>query len=115
MHELYIAQSIIGTVKKSLPEDLHSSLVRKVHVACGQLDAVVPETLEFLFDAIKNDYEMPESQLVIQVIPVLCRCTDCKNEFSLELPVFVCPACGSGHVAVLQGRGIRLTKIEAAD
>ena len=115
MHELYIAQSIIGSVKKSLPDEVQPSSVRQIHVACGQLDAIVPETLEFLYNAIKNEYDMPESELMIETIPVKCRCNNCSHEFSLDLPVFVCPECRSGKVEVLQGRGIRLTKIEALD
>jgi hydrogenase nickel incorporation protein HypA/HybF len=115
MHELYIAQSIIDTVKKSLPDGIDCSMVRKIHVDCGQLDAVVSETLSFLFDAIKCEYQMHESKLSIHVIPVLCRCEDCSREFSIVLPVFVCPDCRGGNISVLQGRGIRLTKIEAAD
>jgi hydrogenase nickel incorporation protein HypA/HybF len=115
MHELYIAQSIISTVKKSLPDGIECSMVRSIYVDCGQLDAVIPETLSFLFDAIKSEYQMTESELCIRVIPVLCKCGDCLREFSIELPVFICPDCRGGNIQVLQGRGIRLTKIEAAD
>ncbi len=115
MHELYIAQSIIGSVKKSLPEGVKNSAVREIHVECGQLDAIVPDSLRFLFDSIKSEQCMAESELLIQTIPVICECKDCKNSFGLDLPVFICPECGSGNIEVVQGRGIRLTKIEATD
>ncbi|MBU1920367.1 hydrogenase maturation nickel metallochaperone HypA, partial [bacterium] len=58
MHELYIAQSIINTVHDSLPDGIDAMRVREVHVACGKLDAIVPDTLEFLFDAIKSQSQL---------------------------------------------------------
>jgi hydrogenase nickel incorporation protein HypA/HybF len=113
MHELYIAQSILSSVKKSLPENVAAEAVTRVRVEVGQLDAVVSETLLFLFDAIKSESGMPAAELVVETIPVRCRCRACANKFTLELPVFLCPACGSGDTEILRGRGIRLTKITA--
>lgn len=113
MHELYIAQSIIGSVKKSLPDDVAPDRVTLVKVEAGQLDAVVNETLVFLFDAIKADSGLPAATLAVETIPVRCRCNACTHEFTLDLPIFLCPLCESGDVHVLQGRGIRLTGITA--
>ena len=113
MHELYIAQSIISSVIKSLPENVAAEAVTQVRVEAGQLDAVVSETLIFLFDAIKAESGMPQAELHVETIPVRCRCRACEHEFSLDLPVFLCPACGSGDTDLLQGRGIRLTGITA--
>lgn len=113
MHELYIAQSIISSVKKSLPENVAAEAVTHVRVEAGQLDAVVNDTLTFLFDAIKAESGLPQAMLFVETIPVRCRCRACGHEFSLDLPVFLCPACGSGETDLLQGRGIRLTGISA--
>jgi hydrogenase nickel incorporation protein HypA/HybF len=113
MHELYIAQSILSSVKKSLPEQVPTEAVAQVRVQVGQLDAVVGETLLFLFDAIKSQSGMPEAKLVVETIPVRCRCRACHHEFTLDLPVFLCPKCNSGDTEILQGRGIRLTGITA--
>ena len=58
---------------------------------------------------------MPLAELLISEIPVKCKCLDCALEFSLDFPIFICPECGRGRVEVLQGRGIRLTKIIIED
>jgi hydrogenase nickel incorporation protein HypA/HybF len=113
MHELYIAQSILSSVKKSLPVNVGAEAVTHVRVEVGELDAVVSETLLFLFDAIKAESGMPAAELVVETIPVRCRCRVCDSKFTLELPIFLCPACGSGDTEILQGRGIRLTGITA--
>ena len=111
MHELYIAQSILKSVQKSLPPEVNAADVAQVRVECGQLDAVVPETLVFLFDAIKSESQMPNATLMVEQIPVACICRECSQEFDLEMPVFICPSCQSGDVELLRGRGIRLTGI----
>jgi len=113
MHELYIAQSILKSVKRSLPEGVPAEAVTHVRVEVGQLDAVVSESLIFLFDAIKVEDGLSRAQLNVTTIPVSCRCRACGQEFTLDLPVFLCPACGSGDTELLSGRGIRLTGISA--
>jgi len=111
MHELYIAECIMKSVAASLPGDVPSDSVREVRVQVGQLDAVVPDTLIFVFDAIKGNSGLPNANLCVERIDVVCRCRACAHEFGIELPVFICPQCGSGDVEVLRGRGILLTGI----
>ena len=115
MHELYIAECILKSVADSLPNDVPAEAVSEVRVEVGQLDAVVPDTLEFLFDAIKANYGMTCARLILEEIRVLCRCRDCAHEFGIELPIFLCPTCGGGNVEVLRGRGITLTAIHVND
>lgn len=115
MHELYIAESILKSVSEALPENLPPASVRQVRVEVGQLDAVIPETLTFLFDAIKASHGMSRAELLIESIEVRCRCRQCHRQFGLDLPVFLCPDCGSGQVDVLRGRGITLRRITAQD
>jgi hydrogenase nickel incorporation protein HypA/HybF len=111
MHELYIAECIVKSVAASLPKDVASDSVREVRVQVGQLDAVIPDTLVFVFNAIKGNGGLPHANLRVEEIDVACRCRACHHEFSIELPVFICPQCGSGDVEVLRGRGIVLTGI----
>ncbi|MDD5089043.1 MAG: hydrogenase maturation nickel metallochaperone HypA [bacterium] len=115
MHELYIAQCILKSVAESLPENVPAESVNEVRVQVGQLDAVVPDTLVFLFDAIKSERGMKNARLVLDEISVLCRCRDCGCEFSIEIPLFLCPDCGHGRIEILRGRGITLTAIHVND
>ncbi len=115
MHELYLAQSIISSVKKSLPAGIAPERVTEVRVEVGQLDAVVPDTLTFLFDAIKAEGGLTGATLAVTQSNVACRCRDCAHEFTMDLPVFICPECGGGDIELLRGRGILLTGITATD
>ena len=81
----------------------------------GALDAVVHESLVFMFDSIKSSFGMPQIKLSLERIDVICSCIDCLHNFQINLPVFVCPECGGGRVKVMRGRGIRLKRIIIED
>ncbi|MBI5058860.1 hydrogenase maturation nickel metallochaperone HypA [candidate division KSB1 bacterium] len=115
MHELYIAQCIIDGVRRSLPAEVPADEVQAVAVRVGQLDAVVPDTLRFLFDAIKVDAGLIRAQLEIEVEPVQLTCNHCGDRFTIDEPVFRCPRCAGANVATLAGRGITLQRIAIAD
>ncbi len=111
MHELYIAECILRTARKALPADAEPEDVDQLYVKAGKLDVVVPESLRFLFDAIKASHRMPDATLFIEEVDVECRCDSCEDGFMLSEPVFICPHCGSGSVRVLRGKGITLERI----
>ena len=113
MHEMYLTECIIDSVKKSLPKKISPDAVTEVQVQVGELDAVIPETLIFLFDAIKGSHGLPKAKLTVDQVPVRCRCQSCGNEFRVDSPLFICPSCQSGSVELLSGRGMILTRIIA--
>ena len=115
MHELYIAESILASAREALPAEVLPESVRQVWLQVGKLDAVIPETLTFLFDAIKGSHGMPRAELFLEHIEVYCCCSECNHEFEIDLPMFLCPVCGGGEVEVLRGRGIKLTRINAEE
>ncbi len=115
MHELYITECILKSVIEALPSEVSPSAVQQVRVEVGQLDAVIPDTLMFLFDAIKPSHGMPKAELLIEQIKVWCLCHGCNHEFGIDLPLFICPLCSSSQVEVLRGRGITLRHITAED
>ncbi|MBM3326614.1 MAG: hydrogenase maturation nickel metallochaperone HypA [Calditrichaeota bacterium] len=112
MHELYLAEQIIKGVLAALPGEVSPASVRLIEVEVGRLNAVVPESLCFLFDALRSSYDMPKAQLTAAEIDVLCRCQDCAAEFKIDLPLFLCPECGGSRIDILRGRGVRLMRVE---
>jgi hydrogenase nickel incorporation protein HypA/HybF len=115
VHELYLAECILKAVQSSLPPDIEPERVEQVRVQVGKLDAVVPDSLVFLFDAIKSRVQMPNAALHVEEISVLCRCRDCGQDFTVEIPLFICPHCQSSQVDVVRGRGIQLVGISVSD
>jgi len=111
VHELYLTESILKSVVQSLPPPVKSEQVQTVRIDVGKLEGVESDTLVFLFNALKSDYNMPRAELAINSIPVVGQCESCRLEFGIEVPLFICPACGSAQVAVIQGRGLILNEI----
>lgn len=114
MHEFYLTEQILQSVTDSLPEDISPEQIQEVHLQLGAFEAVVPETLEFLFNTLKKRYHMPEALLKWEIIPIKAECRGCGAIFVVDEPIFLCPHCGSGDNQLLQGRGIILTRIIAS-
>lgn len=115
MHELSIAQSLIGIIKDEMEKHGLTKL-HAVRVKHGRLAALVPEALAFAFEACTLGTPMEGVQLELSEIPIILKCSECDTEFSpdksdLFMP---CPKCGEGlgH-RVLQGKELYLDNMEA--
>lgn len=115
MHELYLAECILKSARGALPAGREPESIERLFVRVGKLDAVVPESLVFLFNAIRSEHRMPDAVLEITEEEVHCECRGCENEFVLKNSVFVCPRCGSGNVRISKGRGLWLERMVIRD
>ena len=96
MHELYIAESILNSILEALPPEVSPDSVQQVEVEVGALDAVVPDTLMFMFEVTKSSFGMPQTKLLLECVEVCCICEDCMRKFQIDLPIFLCPGCNGG-------------------
>jgi hydrogenase nickel incorporation protein HypA/HybF len=111
MHELSIAESIVNTVlqeieRKTLPP------VQKIVVRVGALSGVVPEALQFGFEAITADTQLAQTKLEIEFVPVQGTCRDCEQTFAVEEFFFACPRCQSGHLDITRGEELDIAYLE---
>ncbi|MDX1741258.1 MAG: hydrogenase maturation nickel metallochaperone HypA [Rhodothermales bacterium] len=114
MHELSIAQSILDallTEKQARDLDRIDSVM--VHV--GALSGVLPDALEFSFEAIRIDTELEQCKLQIETIPITVACRTCGQTNTVEDFLFLCPACESVHVDVEAGYELEIAYIEVPD
>jgi len=114
MHELAIAQNILEIVQQAVPEG-QAAAVRSVRIRVGQLSGIVPDSLDFCFNAIIVDTKMPQASLAIEQIPTVSRCRDCLQRFAVEDFVFSCPACKSANLELISGKELEVVEIELAD
>ena len=114
MHELSIARGIsdivCGLVKRK-----DRARIRAITVDVGRLSGVVPDSLEFCFQAVAPEYDLPPHALSIQRIPFCCYCRTCRSEFSNDTGIVVCPSCGSSETEVRSGRELRVATIDLED
>ena len=114
MHELSIASGILDLVRQHVPEGRLGD-VRAVLVKVGRLSGVVADSLVFSFEALVLDTELGRSRLVIEEVPVHCRCRACGAAFEIADPIFLCTACGSPEVDVQSGTELQVVQLELAD
>jgi hydrogenase nickel incorporation protein HypA/HybF len=112
MHEMGIAQEIIDIVRASIPADQPHARVIRIHLKVGKLSALVAESLRFCFGVIVQDTPLAGAELAIEEIPVTARCDGCGHQWTLEKPVFVCPACSGTQIVMLTGREMDIESIE---
>ncbi len=95
MHELSIAQAILNLVCDHAPR---GSLVRRVGVRVGPLQALEPSAMELAWTAATLDGPHPRAVLEIEYLPWTVRCNACGRRWSTEDPLATC-ACGSEDCA----------------
>jgi hydrogenase nickel incorporation protein HypA/HybF len=111
MHEMSIAQSIVEIVEDVLDER-GNPCVEKVFVAVGRMAGVVPESLEFSFEAITAGTRLEGAELVIDHIPVRARCESCGHAFEVESYVFRCERCEGTALDIVNGDELAVREIE---
>ncbi|MBI5523026.1 MAG: hydrogenase maturation nickel metallochaperone HypA [Desulfarculus sp.] len=111
MHELSIAQSLLDIVVEEA--NRHGvTKVRRVGVRVGAFTNVVPDSLSFCFDLIKEGTVAAEAELKLTPVPLAGLCQDCGAELDMSEAVFACPQCQSANVKVTQGQELLIDYIE---
>ncbi|MDH4158386.1 MAG: hydrogenase maturation nickel metallochaperone HypA [candidate division Zixibacteria bacterium] len=114
MHELGIADSIVKTVLKEM-EQRKLKHLQAVGVRVGVLTDVVPEALEFSFQAITNGTPLSSARLKIEQVPLRAKCRACGKEAEIEQFLFVCPHCENRDLEIIQGDELHIDYIETSD
>jgi hydrogenase nickel incorporation protein HypA/HybF len=114
MHEMSIAQNIIEIVEEISKENQVEN-VRKVIVKIGKLVAVVPDSLLFCYEALTTGTRLEDSELEINIIPILGECKTCGKKFEVESYFFTCPFCKSNEVRITQGQELNISELEVDD
>ncbi len=107
MHELAVAESIVGSVK----EKLAHAQVRRVLVEVGRLSGVVPDALQFCWELATSGTGLEGAELEIVRLPGRGRCRGCESEFDTDDFITLCE-CGSADVEVLGGQELRIREVE---
>jgi hydrogenase nickel incorporation protein HypA/HybF len=114
MHEIGIAQNILEIVRQSVPED-QAAAVRGIRVRIGELSGIIPDSLDFCFSALVSETEMRRASLVMDTIPTISLCKDCRQQFTVENYDFSCPSCNGGNLELVAGKELEVVEIELAE
>jgi hydrogenase nickel incorporation protein HypA/HybF len=111
MHEMSITQGIIELCLDHAGDRRVSSL----DVEIGALSSVVPEAIEFCFEACSRDTLLEGARLNIVRTPGMGQCLDCHQETRLTELYGACEQCGSSRVIIVSGEELRVREIEVDD
>ena len=111
MHEMALAASVLDIVLEAAAE-CKASKVLSIRLAVGEMTGAAPEALQFCFGTIANGTSAADSKLVIDILPIVCRCRSCDKHFSIEQYRFVCPECNATAIETISGNELRVDEIE---
>lgn len=111
MHEMAIVDGIIEIVT----QHAGASKVIAVDVEIGELSSVVPEALEFCFEACTKETRLDSAALNIIIIAAIGECAVCGKSFPIATLFDSCTNCGSFKVAVISGEEMRVSGIDIED
>ena len=108
MHELSIAQGVVDICQ------MHAEgrRVLAVTLEIGALSGVVPEALEFCFEASTRGTLLEGARLDIDRVAATGLCRDCNRTLPIDAYFDPCPICGSSPLELLSGEELRVKDLE---
>ncbi len=89
----------------------------RVHVLrlrIGALSGVVPDALQFAFEALVPGTPAEGAELVIEHVPARFWCENCRREFDSDDMLAECPECSQPSGELRAGREMELASMEIA-
>ena len=108
MHEMSVTQGIIDICEQHAA----GRRVLSLDVEIGELSGVVPEAIEFCFEACSQGTLLEGAGLNIIRIPGRGRCQECGAETPLASVFEACAQCGGFRVTLEGGEEMRVREIE---
>lgn len=110
MHELSIVQGVVEICE----QHAGGRPVLEVTLEIGDLSGVVPEALEFCFEAATRDTLLEGARLVIDRIPATGHCGVCGAVSGMKTYFDPCPCCGAPALTLRTGEEMRVKDLEVA-
>ena len=111
LHELSLTQNLIEIAEEHARRE-NATVITSVTIEIGALSGVMPEAVEFAFEACTKKTLAEGATLVIRRIPALGRCQQCSQECAMENLLDGCSACGSYALDILKGQEMALIELE---
>ena len=110
MHEMSIAESILGIVQDSARGG-GLGRVNTVRLEIGALAAVETGALRFCFESVTRGSLAEGAALVIDELPGAAWCFGCNEAVPIVARGDPCPRCGGARLQVTSGADMRVKDI----
>lgn len=114
MHELGVVFHVIKMVEELCVEN-DLTQVESVTLELGEVSTVIESYLQDVWKwaVEKRSEHMHGCELIVEKIPAITFCEDCKQEYGTVEHGKICPHCGSEHTYLLQGNEFNIKEISA--
>ena len=111
MHELSIMQSALSMALEKARQ-AGASRVHVIRLRIGALSGVVPDALQFAFEALAPGTPAENGQLAVENVPARFWCATCTREFQSDDMFAECPDCHKPSGELRAGREMELASME---
>jgi hydrogenase nickel incorporation protein HypA/HybF len=111
VHELSIMQNALNVALEQAAA-ARASQVCGIHLRIGALSGVVPDALQFAFEALRRGTLAEGAELAIEPVPARFWCAPCAREFQADDLMAECPDCHLPSAELRAGRELELTSLE---
>ena len=112
MHELGVVFHIMDSLEKVAQENEVAG-ISKVVLELGEVSTVLEDYLQNCWKwAAKKRELFTEAELIVEKLPAVTWCDDCKKTYPTVEHGKICPHCGSPQTWLLQGNEFNIKEIE---
>lgn len=108
MHELSITRGVVEICE----QHAQGRRVLSVILEIGSLSGVVPEAVEFCFEACTRGTLLDGARLEIVRLSGRGRCLDCGVVSEIGSYYDPCPSCGGFRLEIVQGEELRVKELD---
>ena len=106
MHELSIMEGALNMALEQARQH-GASRVHVIRLRIGALSGVVPEALQFAFEALAPGTAAEGAKLEIEHVPARFWCPGCSREFKADDMFAECPECHSPAETCAPGENLK--------
>lgn len=111
MHEMSIAESIVGVLEEQASVQAFSR-VKTVWLEIGPLAGIETEALRFSFDVVRRGTIAESATLEIIETDAQAWCLHCGKNVAIRRRFDACPDCAGQQLQVTSGDEMRIKELE---
>ncbi len=113
MHEMGIVLHLAKTLDETAEQE-HLTKIGKVVLQVGEVSGIMTDLFTDAWDYFKGRHPvLKDSELVLEQIPAVTYCDNCKGTYETVKYGKECPFCHSGETWLLKGNECIIKEIEA--
>ena len=113
MHEVSLLENTLE-LAVGYAQQQGASHIHRLTLRVGALSGVIPEALRFAFEIVVQGTMAAQAELVIEMLPAICYCADCDQDFQPTDYIYECPRCHQLSSQIRQGRDLELISLEVS-